>query len=69
MIPPEASSHGELRNRTSDPLTDQPADTEARMGRPSSWRPHGGFAFTTRPGRQVATKLAKRVDGWRARIR
>src|SRR5579864_6060870 len=45
------------------PLTDQSARISAWFGSGSSYRPHGGFAFTTRPGRQVATKLANRVPG------
>ena len=50
-------------------VPDQRSETLERLRLPSSWSPQGGLAFTTRPGLQVATKLANRVDGWRARIR
>ena len=56
------------RSRTLRERTDQRADTTAGIGLPSSWSPQGGFAFTMRPGLQVATKLAKRVEGSRPRI-
>ena len=56
------------RSATREPSTDQSADTVAGIRLPSSCSPHGGLAFTTRPGTHVATKLANRVDGCRARI-
>jgi hypothetical protein len=56
------------RSSTVRARTDQPADTVAGIGLPSWWSPQGGFAFAMRPGLQVATKLAKRVAGWRPRI-
>ena len=68
MAPDGRRATRSLRSRTSAPLTDQRAETVAGMGLPSSWRPQGGLAFTTRPGAQVATKLANRVEGCRARI-
>jgi hypothetical protein len=47
--------------------TVQFAVTRAGLRSPSSCRPHGGLALTMRPGRQVATKLAKLVTGLCAR--
>jgi hypothetical protein len=45
------------------PLTDQLAEIRAGFGSASWYRPHGGFACMTRPGRHVATNLANRVTG------
>ena len=55
------------RNRRSW-VPDQVSETLAVLRLPSSWSPHGGLAFTTRPGLQVATKLENRVAGWCALI-